>query len=135
MCSARLIRLFPARDSRCRNCWPDDASSGAVPFQDAKWSRLANRWMLPTSASSRAALEGPMPCSWSSVEPWAWTSVVISFLQALILRSMPSSSVISSAASLRRVLPTMSRGLIVASSARACAADRNCLGAARDQLE
>src|ERR1700733_8923938 len=42
MCRARLIRRLPARDSRCRSCWPEEASSGAVPFQDAKWSRLAN---------------------------------------------------------------------------------------------
>jgi hypothetical protein len=27
---------LPARDSRCRSCWPEEASSGAVPFQDAK---------------------------------------------------------------------------------------------------
>jgi hypothetical protein len=31
---------FPARDSRWRMCWPLEASIGAVPFQDAKWSRL-----------------------------------------------------------------------------------------------
>ena len=47
MCSTRLIRRLPARDSRCRCCWPEEASSGAVPFQDAKWSRLANLWMSP----------------------------------------------------------------------------------------
>jgi hypothetical protein len=35
-----------------------DASSGAVPFQDANRLQSANRLMLPTSASSRAALEG-----------------------------------------------------------------------------
>jgi hypothetical protein len=42
--------------------------------------------------------------------------------QALILRSVASSSVISSATSRRRVLPTMSRGLVAAIRARACAA-------------
>jgi hypothetical protein len=67
-----------------------------------------------------------MPCSCNSVDPRASTRTAISFLLTLILRSMPSSSVISSAASRRRVLPAMSRGRVVASSARACAADRNC---------
>ena len=85
MCSARLIRRLPARESRWRCCWPEEASRGAVPFQDAKWSRLVNRWMLPTSASSRAALEGPMPGSWSSVEPRASTRARISFWQVLDL--------------------------------------------------
>jgi hypothetical protein len=43
MCCARLVGRFPARDSRWR-CWsPEDASSGAVPFQDANPSRSANR--------------------------------------------------------------------------------------------
>ena len=90
-------------------------------------ARSSHQSPMPRIVRSRAALEGPMPCSCSSVDPRASTSVVISFLLALILRSMPSSSVMSSAASLRRVLPTRSRGRVVASSARACAADRNCL--------
>ena len=39
ICSARLMRRFPARDRRWR-CWsPEEASIGAVPFQDAKWLR------------------------------------------------------------------------------------------------
>ena len=42
---------------------------GAVPFQDAKWLRSGNRAMSPTSTSSRAAADGPMPCSSISVEP------------------------------------------------------------------
>lgn len=39
MCSTRLMRLLPARESR----WPLwsllEASNGAVPFQLAKWLR------------------------------------------------------------------------------------------------
>jgi hypothetical protein len=35
------MRRFPARDRRCRFCSPEDASMGAVPFQDAKWARLS----------------------------------------------------------------------------------------------
>ena len=34
---------------------------GAVPFQEAKWALFGNRVMSPTSTSSRAAPEGPMP--------------------------------------------------------------------------
>ena len=90
-------------------------------------SRSAKRWMSPTSASSRAAPEGPMPCSSSSVDPRAVTRAVSSFFRLLIFLSMASSSVTSSAASRRRVLPGRSRGRIVASIARACCADRNCL--------
>ena len=45
MCSARLMRRFPAWESRCR-CWlPEDASSRPVPFQEANRSRSAKRWM------------------------------------------------------------------------------------------
>ena len=34
---------------------------GAVPFQEAKWALFGKRVMSPTSTSSRAAPEGPMP--------------------------------------------------------------------------
>ena len=37
------MRLFPARESRWRVWLPEDASSGAVPFQEANRSRRANR--------------------------------------------------------------------------------------------
>ncbi len=52
---------FPARDRRWRSCSPEDASSGAVPFQEAKCPSVANRLMSVTSPSSLAAPEGPMP--------------------------------------------------------------------------
>ena len=48
---------------------------GAVPFQDAKCSRLGNLVMSPTSTSSRAAPEGPMPCRSSRLVPVAASSV------------------------------------------------------------
>ena len=49
------MRRLPARDSRWR-CWsPDEASKGAVPVQDAKRLRSANRATSPTSARIRAA--------------------------------------------------------------------------------
>ena len=38
MCRTRLSRRFPARDSRWRICWPEEASIGAVPVQEAKWA-------------------------------------------------------------------------------------------------
>ena len=44
---------------------------GAVPFQDAKWALFGNRVMSPTSTSSRAAPEGPMPFRSSSPVPVA----------------------------------------------------------------
>jgi len=37
------MRLFPARESRWRVWLPEDASRGAVPFQEANRSRRANR--------------------------------------------------------------------------------------------
>ena len=64
MWMARLICRFPARESRWRVCSPEDASMGAVPFQDAKWLRSGNLVMSPTSTRSRAADEGPIPLSW-----------------------------------------------------------------------
>jgi hypothetical protein len=71
MCSARLMRRFPARESRWRLLSPEDASIGAVPFQEAKWARLANRRMSPTSPSSRAAPDGPMPFGYGIARAYA----------------------------------------------------------------
>jgi hypothetical protein len=53
------MRRFSAGESRWRAWLPEDASSGAVPFGEANRSRLANRWMSPVPASSRAAPKGP----------------------------------------------------------------------------
>lgn len=75
----------PARESRCRTCSPDEASMGAVPFQEAKWALSGKRVMSPTSTSSLAAPEGPMPCSWVSVLPVAASSSCSS-LSAVFLR-------------------------------------------------
>ena len=58
-----------------------------------------------------------------------------SFSVILIFLSMPSSSTISSTASRRRVLPTMSRGLMVAISARACCGGQELLGPAGEKLQ
>ena len=97
------MRRLPARDSRCR-CWsPDEASSGAVPFQEAKCPRLAKRWMSPTSPMRRAAPDGPMPLRFCRLLPVASTSSVSSLFAALIFLSTWTSSLISSEASRRRV--------------------------------
>src|SRR6476620_7722966 len=56
-----FIRRFPARESRCRFCSPEGASSGAVPVQDANRLRSANRATSPTSARILAATTGPIP--------------------------------------------------------------------------
>jgi hypothetical protein len=108
---------------------------GAVPFQDAKWSRLANLLTSPMSPSSRAAPDGPIPGSCCSVLPVDATSSVSCAFAALIFLSMTATSVVSSQASCRRVRPTMSRGRTVLSSARACGADRELLGPAGNEFE
>jgi hypothetical protein len=64
MCRTRLIRRLPVRDRRWRFWSPEDASIGAVPFQQAKWALLRNRLMSPMSPSRRAAPDGPIPLSW-----------------------------------------------------------------------
>jgi AcrR family transcriptional regulator len=43
MCRTRLICRFPARDRRWRTWSPEEASIGAVPFQDAKCALEGNR--------------------------------------------------------------------------------------------
>jgi hypothetical protein len=41
-----LSLWFPARESRCRICSPEEASIGAMPVQEAKWLRSGNRAMV-----------------------------------------------------------------------------------------
>jgi hypothetical protein len=76
MCSTRLICRLPARDSRWRTWSPEEASIGAVPFQEAKCARVGNRVMSRVSISSRAAPDGPIPCRLVSVVPVAASSAV-----------------------------------------------------------
>lgn len=52
------MRRFPARESRWRLLSPQDASIGAVPFQEAKWARLANRRMSPDVAEQPGGTGG-----------------------------------------------------------------------------
>src|SRR3954452_24017163 len=56
-----FTRRFPARESRCRLCSPEETSRGAVPVQEANRFRSANRATSPTSARTRAATTGPTP--------------------------------------------------------------------------
>jgi hypothetical protein len=51
----RPIHLpVPGPGSRCRIWSPEEVSMGAVPSQEAKWARSANRVMSTTSTSGRA---------------------------------------------------------------------------------
>ena len=86
MCRTWFNRRFPARDSRCRICSPEEASRGAVPVQDAKWLRSGNRAMSPTSARILAAPAGPMPCRSIRCEPRAWTAVLSSLIRVSVWR-------------------------------------------------
>ena len=84
MCSTRLICRLPALDSRCRTWSPEEASIGAVPFQDAKWALSGNLVTSATSTSSRAAPEGPIPCRVVSVVVLALSSALSSLLAAFL---------------------------------------------------
>ncbi len=84
MCSTRLICRFPARESRWRTWSPEEASIGAVPFQEAKCALVGNRVMPATSTSSRAAPEGPIPCRLGSVVAVALSSSFSSLLAAFL---------------------------------------------------
>ena len=84
MCSTRLICRFPARESRWRTWSPEEASIGAVPFQEAKCALLGKRVMSPTSTSSRAAPDGPIPFRVSSEVPVAATSASSSLFAAFL---------------------------------------------------
>ena len=53
-------------------------------FQEAKWAMFGNRVMLPTSTSSRAAPDGPMPGRSSRLVPVAARSSVSSWLAAFL---------------------------------------------------
>jgi hypothetical protein len=85
MCSTRLICRLPARESRCRIWSPEEASIGAVPFQEAKWARSGKRVMSATSTSSRAAPDGPILGRSINVVPVAATRT-LSSLSAAFLR-------------------------------------------------
>ena len=74
MCRIRLICRLPARDSRWRTWSPEDASIGAVPFQDAKCALSGNLAESPASTRSRAAPEGPIPSRLVKVVPVALSS-------------------------------------------------------------
>ncbi len=110
-----FIRRLPARDRRCRSCSPEEASSGAVPVQEANRLRSAKRLTSPTSARTRAATTGPTPGRFISREPRARTMALSSAVAFLIFASTATSSASSSAAMRRRVFPAMSRGRTLAS--------------------
>lgn len=94
-----LIRRFPARDSRCRFCSPEEASRGAVPVQDANRLRSAKRATSPTLARIRAATTAPTPWRSISRDPRAKTMAFSSTMAFLIFSSTAISSASSSARS------------------------------------
>jgi hypothetical protein len=63
---------------------PEEAPMGAVPFQEAKCARVGNLVMSPTSMSSRAALEGPIPCRPVKDVPVAASSVLSSLFASFL---------------------------------------------------
>jgi hypothetical protein len=122
MCSTWFIFRFPARDSRCLICSPEEASRGAVPVQEANRFRSANRETSPTSARIRAATTGPTLGRSINLEPRARTIALSSLVRALIFFSTATSSASCSTASRRRVFPARSRGRTPARIAFACRA-------------
>jgi hypothetical protein len=60
-CSTRLICRFPARDKRWRTWSPEEASIGAVPFQEAK--------MPPIREPGDAAGLDQQPCGAGRADP------------------------------------------------------------------
>ena len=64
-----FIRRLPARESRCQIWAPLEASSGAVPVQEANRFRVANRATFPTSTRILAAPAGPRPYRSIRCEP------------------------------------------------------------------
>ena len=91
-----FIRRFPARESRCRFCSPEEASRGAVPVQDANRLRSTNRATSPTSANVRAATTGPTPWRSVSPDPRALTRILSSAVAFFIFASTATRSVSSS---------------------------------------
>ena len=112
------MRRFPARDSRWRSWSPDEASNGAVPFQDAKWPRSGNRVMSPTSTEQprRAGRADAVECGQGRCRSRRAARSAPCSPPSCARRSR-SRSPTSSAATWRRVLPATSRGRTVGSSA------------------
>ena len=134
MCRTRLTCRFPARDSRWRTWSPEDASIGAVPFQEAKCPRLGNRAMSPASTRSRAAPDGPIPSRAVSVVPAAFSAAVSSLSAAFLRWWIRSRSLTSSAATRRRACPAGSRGR-TGPAALGLGRGQGLLRPARDQLQ
>jgi hypothetical protein len=99
MCSAWLIRRFPARDNRWRTWSPEDTPVGAVPLQLANLSLVANRETSPVSARIRPAISAPTLNRLVSEVPVAATR---SLIWAAAVFSLASSDLMS-ATSLSRI--------------------------------
>jgi len=73
-----LVKGLAERAEILRDVLAAGGIDGAVPVQEAKWARLRNRAMSPTSARIRAAPAGPMPWMSLRCEPLAATAALSS---------------------------------------------------------
>src|SRR5665648_659032 len=125
MCRTRLICRLPARESRCLTWSPEDASMGAVPVQDAKWSLFGNRVMSPTSTNSRAA-RGADPGQVQQVGAGGPDEVGELLVGGLLALVGPLEVADQFGGDSAATLPAASRGRVLARIALACAAERYC---------
>jgi hypothetical protein len=96
MCSARLMRRLPARESRCRVCSPEEASSGAVPFPGVERVAVGEPVDVADVNQQPGRTGEADAGELHRVDPRAWMRSRSSFLTALIFLSTASSSTISS---------------------------------------
>ena len=126
---------LPARESRCRTCSPEEASGGAVPFQDANLARVGKRAMSPTATSSRAAPDGPMPVSAGEAAAGRGEQFVELFVGGLLAQVDPLEVTDQLHGDPQRALPAASRGRTVASSLVAWAAGQVLLRTTRNEFQ
>jgi hypothetical protein len=116
MWMAWLSRRFPRLLSRLTFRCPEETSIGAVPLQDAKWSRFLKRDTSRTSPMTAAAMTGPTPNSPVRLVPDARTAASGFFLVSRSCPSMRRRSSMKAAARSRRAAATASGGVIESSS-------------------
>src|SRR5215218_4613934 len=102
MCGAELSLRVPASESLWRITSPLEASTGAVPEEEAKCPLLGKRATLPTAPMIVAARMGLMPKIWVRVVPEASTSASMRPLRSAIFRSSVRTSRSTSEANPRR---------------------------------
>ena len=124
MWSTWFIRRFPARESRWRICSPEEASIGAVPVQDAKWLRSANRAHVADVGQDPGGDDGSDPVQVHQVRPRCQDHLASARpVSALMRASTGPGRRAARRRAAARVFPTTSRGRTVASIVLACGAD------------